>query len=65
MPASWRVLVKKGQAWEPVSGASEYGTKADQFNKVTFDPVETKDIRVEVQLQKNFSGGILEWRVGA
>ena len=64
VPASWRVLVKKGEAWQPVTGASEYGTKPDQFNKVTFDPVETKEIRVEVQLQEKFSGGILEWRVG-
>ena len=64
MPASWRVLVKKGDAWEPVTGASEYGTKPDQFNKVTFEPVEAKEIRVEVRLQEKFSGGVLEWRVG-
>jgi hypothetical protein len=64
VPASWRVLIRKGEMWEPVTGASEYGTKPDQFNKVTFDAVETKEIRIEVQLQEKFSGGILEWRVG-
>jgi hypothetical protein len=35
----------------------------DRFNATTFDAIETDALRIEVQLQKNFSGGILEWRV--
>ncbi|HIE51330.1 MAG TPA: transcriptional initiation protein Tat [Armatimonadetes bacterium] len=64
VPASWRVLWKDGDTWRPVTGASEYGTQRDQFNRVTFDPVVTQELRLEVQLQDAFSGGILEWRVG-
>jgi len=30
---------------------------------VTFNPVETQALRLEVQLQPEWSGGILEWRV--
>jgi hypothetical protein len=30
---------------------------------VTFQPVETTALRIEVQLQLEFSGGILEWKV--
>lgn len=64
VPASWRLLWKDGDTWRPVAGATEYGTKPDQFNRVTFDPVETTSLRLEVQLREDFSGGILEWRVG-
>ena len=63
VPKSWRVLQKKGDAWEPVAGASECGTARDQFNRATFAPVETGGLRLEVELQPNVSGGILEWRV--
>ena len=63
VPKSWRVLYKKGDAWEPAAGASEGGTVRDQFNRVTFTPVETAGLRLEVELQPNVSGGILEWRV--
>ena len=63
VPQSWRLLYKDQQDWKPVEGVSEYGTKPDQYNKVTFEPVETDALRIEVQFQPNYSGGILEWRV--
>ncbi|MGB2822698.1 MAG: beta-L-arabinofuranosidase domain-containing protein [Phycisphaerae bacterium] len=62
-PKSWRVAYKAGEEWRPVAGASEYGTKINQYNEVTFDAVTTTALRIEVQLQPKFSGGILEWRV--
>jgi len=63
VPGSWKLLYKDGKSWKPVEGASDYGVKKDQFNKVTFTPVESNGLRLEVQLQKDFSGGILEWQV--
>lgn len=63
MPQSWRLLYRAGNEWKPVSGASEYRTEMDQFNRVTFSPVTTTALRLEVQLQPEWSGGILEWRV--
>ncbi len=63
VPASWRVTWWDGNAWQPVADAGEYGLDKDKFNRVTFKPVETTKLRVEVQLQPNFSGGILEWQV--
>ncbi|MEI6647157.1 MAG: discoidin domain-containing protein, partial [bacterium] len=62
-PQSWRLLYKDGADWKAVEGASEYGTKADRFNRVSFTPVTTTALRVEVQLQTDRSGGVLEWRV--
>jgi len=35
----------------------------DKFNIVRFKPVETKALRLDVQLQQDFSAGILEWRI--
>lgn len=63
LPQSWRLLYKSGDQWKPVAGASDYGVKPDAFNRVTFQPVETTALRLEVQLQPKFSGGLLEWRV--
>jgi DUF1680 family protein len=63
VPKSWRLLYQKAGAWVPVPRAGTYGTEMDRFNRVTFDPVETTALRIEVQLQPDWSGGILEWRV--
>lgn len=35
----------------------------DQYNQLLFDPVTSTSLRIEVQLQPDWSGGILEWRV--
>jgi len=63
IPKSWELLYKDGNNFKPVSNASSYGIDKDKFNKVTFSPVQTTALRLEVQLQQDFSGGILEWRV--
>jgi hypothetical protein len=46
-----------------VPGASAYGTTVNAWNTVTFDPVQTTAVRMNVLLQPNVSAGILEWRV--
>jgi hypothetical protein len=63
VPASWQVLYLDGGAWRPVRVRGDYGTAIDGFNEVGFEPVLTKGLRVQVQLQEGFSGGILEWSV--
>ena len=62
-PKSWTLLASVGGRWKPVEGASPRGVEKDKFNKVTFAPVEAAGLRIEVELQPNFSGGILEWKV--
>jgi len=64
-PQSWRLLCKNGDAWKPVVDASDFGRKLDIYNRVTFNPVETAGLRIEAQLQPNFTGGILEWKIQA
>ena len=65
VPASWRLLYRKAGAWVPatVVGGGAFGVARDRFNEVAIEPVMTDAIRIEVQLQPEFSGGILEWRV--
>jgi hypothetical protein len=63
VPASWRVLYKDGESWKPVESTDAYGVLKDQFNKVSFKPVNTTGMRLEVQLQPRWSAGIQEWKV--
>ena len=64
VPKSWRLMYKAGGDWKPVTrdGASDFTTYLDRYNRVSFTPVTTTALRLEVQLQPQFSGGILEWK---
>jgi len=61
-PASWRVLARKGDQWQPVKNRGEYGVALDRFNRVEFEPVETDALRLEMQSAQGKSGGVYEWR---
>jgi DUF1680 family protein len=63
VPQSWRLLYKDVDQWKPVANLSAYGIAMDCYNRVTFDPIKTSALRIEVQLQSNWSGGILQWKV--
>ena len=63
VPESWRLLYKKDNAWVPVGTAADFQVKKDGWNRVEFPAVATTQLRIEVQLQPQFSGGILEWKV--
>lgn len=63
VPASWRLLYHDGSAWRPVETGEKYGVARDTFNAVSFKPVTTRKLRIEVTLRPNMSGGILEWRL--
>lgn len=63
VPKAWRLVYKDGDDWEPVQNDSGFETKKDDWNTVTFTPVQTTGLRLEVQLAPNVSGGILEWKV--
>jgi DUF1680 family protein len=63
VPASWRVLYKDGQDWKVVEATTTYGVEKDRFNTVSFTPVTTSGLRLEVTMQPNFSAGLQEWRV--
>jgi hypothetical protein len=63
VPGSWRLLYKDGADWKPVSATAAYGVAKDAWNKVTFTPVTTDALRLEVTMQPEWSAGIQEWKV--
>jgi DUF1680 family protein len=63
VPASWRILYKDGDEWKPVENDTPYGVQKDKYNVVTFKPVTTDGLRVEVVMQKEWSAGIQKWKV--
>ena len=63
VPKSWRIFGKVGDQWIPLHTTSEPGTVRNQFNRVTFGPIVVTCLRLNIELQPNFSAGILEWQV--
>ncbi|HUI55517.1 MAG TPA: beta-L-arabinofuranosidase domain-containing protein [Bryobacteraceae bacterium] len=49
LPASWRLTYKGGDQWRPISAS--YAVAKDRFNAVTFEPVTTSAVRIEVEPQ--------------
>jgi DUF1680 family protein len=63
VPASWRVLYLDNGGWRPVYTTDTYGLLKDQYNKVVFETVRTQSVRLEIQSQEGWAGGIHEWKV--
>jgi len=63
IPQSWKILYKLGDEWKPVYTEDQYGVEKDKFNKVVFETVKTTALRLEIQSQPDFAGGIHEWVV--
>ncbi|HKE55792.1 MAG TPA: glycoside hydrolase family 127 protein [Pyrinomonadaceae bacterium] len=63
VPASWRLFYRNGDRWEVVTSNGPFGTAKDRYNQVTFNPVTTTGLRLEVTLQQGWSAGIQEWKV--
>jgi hypothetical protein len=63
VPESWRILYKEGDDWKPVESTNACEVAKDKFNKITFKPVKTTAMRLEVKLQPQWSAGIQEWKV--
>jgi DUF1680 family protein len=66
VPAEWRLVYRDGDEWKPVklTGGSAYAAEKDRFNRVTFEPVRSRELRLEVRLRPGCSGGVLKWTVG-
>jgi hypothetical protein len=62
VPKSWRVLYRDGAEWKPVENAEPYSVEKDRYNRVTFKPVTTGGLRLEVTSQTTWSAGIQEWK---
>jgi DUF1680 family protein len=63
VPASWRVLYLENGEWKPVWTEDTYGVEKDGWNRVEFETVRTRAVRLEVRSQDGWAGGIHEWRI--
>ena len=52
-----------GDQWKPIENASAYTSEKDKYNTVTFKPVTTTALRLEVTMQPNWSAGLEEWEI--
>jgi uncharacterized protein len=62
VPASWRLLYRDGTTWKPVETADQFAVEKDRYNRITFQPVTTTGLRLEVTAQPQWSVGIQEWK---
>ena len=60
VPTSWKVFYKEGEKWPAVYTVDKYGVEKDKYNSVIFETVRTQSIKIEIQSQKDFAGGIHE-----
>ena len=63
VPASRRILYQDGDDWKPVEAAGSYSVARDQFNSITFKPVTTSALRLEIQAQPQWPAGVQKWQV--
>lgn len=64
VPSAWKLYYQDNSGgWKAVENTSEYRKKKGENNRVTFKPVTTKAIKLEVVLPEKNSSGIYEWSV--
>jgi hypothetical protein len=63
VPASWRLLYKSGANWVTVETKDAYGVARNAWNPVTFSPVTTAALRIELTMQPGFSAGLQEIKI--
>lgn len=63
IPESWRAYYLKNGKWKEVAKHGEYPVSKDEFNSIEISNVRTKAMKLEIKLQKDYSGGILEWKL--
>jgi hypothetical protein len=65
LPVSWRLEYQDGdsEAWVPVKTDATYNVVKDRFCRVTFEPIQTKAMRLVVSMQPEWAAGVHEWVV--
>jgi DUF1680 family protein len=63
IPAGYKLYYFKDGNWVPVKAIITDPIAKDKYNTITFEAVKTTGLKLEVQLQENYSTGIHEWIV--
>ena len=63
-PEAWKIYYKDGNGeWKEVANADHYPTTKGAACTVNFDPVTTKEVKLEVKLPEKLSSGLFEWSI--
>ena len=63
LPKSYRITYWNGAEFVPVKNAQGLGFAVGQYNKTTFDEVETGKLRLEVEAAQQLRTALQEWTV--
>lgn len=63
LPKNWSAFYLSGDEWKEVNKNGEYPILKDRLNTIEISPVTTAAVRIEIELQEGFSGGILELKL--
>jgi len=65
LPKSWKILYydSKDNKWKKVYTEGKYGIENDKYNKVIIETVRTKSLKLEIESQLDFAGGIHEIKI--
>jgi hypothetical protein len=63
LPASWKVMYREGGVWKAVTPQASAPPVKDRFTVLSFTPVTTDALRLEITSREGFAAGIHEWKV--
>lgn len=64
VPDSWNIYYQDAHgAWQPVTGADGFPTTKGVACTVSFSPVTTKAVKLEIKQPEQYSTGLFEWSV--
>jgi len=64
VPEWWKLYYQTSDGkWQEVKTNSPYSVDKDKYVALPFDAVETRAMKLEVKIQKDFSSGLFEWVV--
>ena len=63
LPTGWSLDARVNGAWVPVKARDPFGSDGDKYVHVRFDAITTDALRLNIQSQKGWAGGVHEWRV--
>ncbi len=59
-PESWTVYYRENGQWKKIDTKTPYETKPNQYNEISFSPVNTKAVKIEAKLKPNKKAGVLQ-----
>jgi len=61
-PAGWKLYRRQDREWHEVKGVPAGEARGRPASRVTFEPVITDAMKLEIQWQEGFPGGLYEWK---